>query len=213
MNVCKNNIDKFCYVCGHYLISKRKKGYFRAGLKSAYEDYFNQTVIFGVPWVPNTICKTCFNYLLEWQRCTRKLIPFGAPMIWIYPVEHNSLNVKKMFGSTKKSLKNVEYISVLIAQILLPHSENIPPVHKSPDIFSITSFEDNHTAAKQNICQPDQPQDIPVKILQYKIKYIAAKLELRQRKSEELASFLNEVSLLTPDTQTIAKLYYKHFLN
>lgn len=208
MELCKNNINKFCYVCGHFTVSKRKNGYFSAELKLAYEAYFNQIVISGVPWVPTTICKTCYNYLLQWQRSKRKSMPFGTPMIWIHPEEHNSLNcyacVNTVRGLTKKNMKKFVYKSVASAQIPLPHSEIIPSAYKSPDVYSVDTFNDDFTEGEPSIYQYEETQKIPTQIPQNKLNYIVAKLELTQRKSEELASFLNEFSVLTPDTKITA---------
>lgn len=96
MENCPSNINNFCYICGHFIPLNRrdhgKHGVFSKELNEAYEKYFDQKVVVGVPWVPNIICKTCYNNLLEWIHNKHRRMTFGVPMIWIDPVVHDPKN-------------------------------------------------------------------------------------------------------------------------
>lgn len=210
MENCKGNINNFCYICGRFTPANRKPGSFSEDLKLAYQKYFDQTVISGVPWVPNITCKTCYNSLLDWLHHKRKSMPFGVPMIWIDPIQHDPSNcyacVNTVHGLTKKNMKKFKYKGVASAQIPLPHSEHNPPKLASPDVLSpstlVTVAQTELETVDHSLFDPG-PSALkePVLIKQDELDTIVASLNLTQRKSEELASFLNARNLLAPGTR------------
>ncbi|EFN86061.1 hypothetical protein EAI_07982, partial [Harpegnathos saltator] len=60
---CKNDLDKFCYICGEYIPQKQKVP-ITQNIKTCYfhieYSYFNIEIkSLNKPWVPHTICTTC----------------------------------------------------------------------------------------------------------------------------------------------------------
>lgn len=209
MEYCKNLI-KFCFICGHFTPSKRSKGQLSQKLILTYEKYFDQKFISGVPWVPQTICKRCYNYLLEWSHHKRKSLPFGVPMIWTNPINHDPSNcyacVNTKRGLQKKNMAKFQYKSVRSAQVPLPHTDNIPTRCPSPDVFSTDEYMSSLPEMGVQYLYNPEPSDIssPIMITQERLDFIVAKLQLTQRKSEELGSFLRAHNLLAPTTKVSA---------
>lgn len=92
MEVCKGSINSFCYVCGKHVPEDSTRS-FSEGFKSAYTKKFEQPVFENVWWVPNIVCKTCYNGVLAWNRGERKM-KIRIPMFWTEPKEgfHVQLN-------------------------------------------------------------------------------------------------------------------------
>lgn len=212
MENCPSNINNFCYICGHFTPLDRKHGVFSAELTKAYEKYFDQPVFSGVPWVPDTICKTCYNGLLDWIHHKRKSMSFGVPMIWVDPVIHDPTNcyacANTVPGMNAKKQKNFEYKSVFSAITPMPHCEpHIPKKYPSPDVLSFCTLRTTETATTDesedfSLYNPESSAlNSPVLITQEKLNSIVAKLGLSQRKSEELARFLNDHHVLAAGTK------------
>lgn len=227
MNSCAENINNFCYVCGHFVklgrnstADKNKRGRFSAEFKYAYEKYFSQSV-FCVDWAPKTVCVRCYGLLLKWTKREINEMPFGIPMMWSYPGEHQRSNCYacmnsrfKYTGRTKnKSGKNkataTGYIGVRSAQLPLPHSEAIPipPRLPSPDCFTIMTTETAFTEAStsHSLYVPEIIQNDEAKPLhQDEMDFLVAHLGLSQRNSEFLASFLKKRNLTQKDVKVTA---------
>lgn len=63
---CYNNPDDFCYVCGEYVIDK-KKHTFTDSLQQKYEQYFGVApASVDQRWTPSMICHSCQSILTEW---------------------------------------------------------------------------------------------------------------------------------------------------
>lgn len=105
--------------------------------------------------------------------------------------------------SNKKSRKKHKYISVLSAQTPIFHSQ-IESSRSENEMN--TCFVESHemeTDFVENLEVENDfvgdPSNKPILISKIKLDFIVAKLELTQRKSEELASFLNANNLLEPE--------------
>ena len=74
MRKCKNDPDRFCYICGKVALSDRQKCY-RAyfGIKLGDQDK---------SFAPHICCKTCVENLRRWSKGKIKKLPFGVPMVW-----------------------------------------------------------------------------------------------------------------------------------
>lgn len=63
---CKNDPNKFCYVCGEYIFVTPPK--FTVTLQNAYSLYFNVTPEnLDESWTPNVLCNTCRTSLTMWM--------------------------------------------------------------------------------------------------------------------------------------------------
>ena len=78
---CKNHPNRFCYICGHVVLSDCQAKV-RDFVKKAYQAYF------GVkpgdqdkPFAPHIYCKTCVENVQDWRNKKRKSMPFGVPMM------------------------------------------------------------------------------------------------------------------------------------
>lgn len=207
----------FCYVCGHFTPKSHRQGALSEEFKKLYEAYFNQIVIENENWVPNIVCKTCYNDLFFWMQKKRDRMPFGIQMIWCNPGEHSESNcyvcANFKFGMNAKYLKNKKYIGVPSASIPLPHSENVPvPKFPSPDILSTctlaTNFTEATTESDYSLFEPGpsniQATKSPELINQDELDVLVATCGLSQRTSEIIASFLKKKNLLAPGTKITA---------
>lgn len=203
------NINNFCYVCGHFTPQFVKHGYFTDEFMCAYEKYFNQPIISNVSWAPNVVCKKCYSDLLNWMHKRIKCLPFGIPMMWTDPIEHNKSNCyackNSIQGMNRKKTKNKVYVSVLSAQTPLQHSEIVPvPRPPSPDVSSGITLQSD-SIESFSLCEfGPNASNTPILVTQAQLNSIVAKLELSQRKSEVLAQFLNMNHLLAPGTKVTA---------
>lgn len=63
---CKNDPNKFCYVCAQYIFVKPTN--FATKLQSAYSFYFNLTPLnVSETWTPSVLCNTCKTLLNMWM--------------------------------------------------------------------------------------------------------------------------------------------------
>lgn len=224
MEGCKGNINCFCYVCGKFTpldednrYNKRRAGAFSEDFIEAYKKYFNQPIIKNVNWVPNAVCVVCYNALLKWKNRERVSMPFGVPMIWTNPGAHNPNNcyacVNSFKGMNKTNTKSKVYTAVPSAQIPILHREGIPvPTYPTPDrmttatgITAVTTTTDPGISPDYSMYDPGQgSSNVPIPMTQADLDHIVCKLELTQRKSEMLASYLKEKNLLAPNTKVTA---------
>lgn len=198
MMVC--DINKFCYVCGKFVPRNEKPGVFSSILIKSYRTYFLKKVIRNKSWVPNIVCKRCYNRLMEWKQYKRRTIGFTVPMIWLNPVVHDPPNCYACVnqGALKNKIlrKEHNYISVKSAQI--------------PTMDIVIEEEEDGATKKDSECLPQVEMDVdfelsdnnePILISQNELDYIVAKLELTKKKSEELASFLYSKKVLERDVR------------
>lgn len=76
--------SNFCFVCAKFNI-KTSLVNITPVVESLYKEYFDQPIIKGESWVPNKICRTCYNHLQKWSNKETAQLPFGVPTIWYKP--------------------------------------------------------------------------------------------------------------------------------
>ncbi|XP_022919297.2 uncharacterized protein [Onthophagus taurus] len=141
-----------------------------------------------------------------------KSLSFGVPMVWTDPINHDPsvcyACVNSGSGMNRKKMRSKVYLSVPSAQIPLPLTENIPvPKPPSPDVLSGITFS-THLSDTFSLYEPVATVSTgPILVTQNQLDSIVAKLGLSQRKSEQLAKFLNSNNLLAPETKVTA---YRH---
>lgn len=215
MEQCKGNINNFCYVCGRFtpIGPGNKHVPMSKDFIRAYEAYYTQQVL-NVPWAPKSVCKRCYNSVLDWKSKRITSLPYGIPTLWFDPGIHNAENcyicINSKIGTNKKKSKNKDLIAVPSVQLPLPHSEAVPvpETFPSPDLLSTitgatayTEITNDQSEFSEYIPEP-LPSSDPILLNQDKLDYIVAKLELSKEKSEVLARFLKENNLLARGTKT-----------
>ena len=108
---CKNHPNRFCYICGHVVLSDRQAK-MTDFVKKAYQTYFG--VKLGdqdKPFAPHICCKTYLENLRDWRNKKRKSMPFGVPMAWKEGKDHVTdcyfcMKNLKSINSKNKSMFN-----------------------------------------------------------------------------------------------------------
>ena len=99
-------------------------------MKSAYFSYFG--IKLGdqdKQWVPHKVCRTCVEGLRLWKNGKKQTMPFGIPMIWREPKNHDddcyfcSVNV---VGNNTKTKKTIVYPNIPSAIRPVPHGPEVP---------------------------------------------------------------------------------------
>ena len=86
--LCKNSPDKFCYVCGRYVLKSQDRP-ITENVKKAYFLYFGCKVgDQDKNWAPHICCVSCYVTLIQWVRGNRSSMPFAVPMVWREPTNH-----------------------------------------------------------------------------------------------------------------------------
>lgn len=85
---CKNDPDRFCYICGQITLPNRKSK-ITSFVKKMYQAYFG--IKLGdqdKSFAPHICCKTCVEGLRRWSNKKQKSLPFGIPMVWREGKDH-----------------------------------------------------------------------------------------------------------------------------
>ena len=93
---CRNDPDKFCYICGQYTFKDQRKA-ITDFVRKVYLAYFK--VMLGdqdKPWAPHIVCKACVESLRKWSNGTLT-IRFGVPMVWTEPKKNISMTVTSVW--------------------------------------------------------------------------------------------------------------------
>ena len=88
MRKCKNDPDRFCYICGKVTLHSRQAKITQF-VKKAYYAYFG--VKLGdqdKAFAPHICCRTCVESLRLWSLKKIKSLPFGIPMVWREGKDH-----------------------------------------------------------------------------------------------------------------------------
>lgn len=207
MSTCK--INNFCYVCGKFLTEigeNREKRELRENVhfQELYRLYFSVDVILDEDWAPDFACCNCYNYLVLWSQKKKKEMPFGAPIMWTDPGDHDKTTcygcVNFKTGLNKKKAKNMVLKSTVNADLTKPHSDAIPvPKCPSGDAQTFYSFDTDYTEASNaySMYEPG-PSNAPKFVTQRELDRLVAQLNLSQKKSEQIASFLKAHNILDP---------------
>lgn len=196
---CVNDPNMFCYICGEYTVKKFRKP-ITDFIKSAYFSYFNSQIEDkNKPWIPQIVCKMCYEHLRQWVSGKRSRMRFGVPMQWREPKNHfddcyfccvnlHGVNVKKMI-----------YPDLQSARRPLPHSEEVPV-----PTFCFTyesSCEETDSNASSDSDIEETASSEPKPFTQVELNDLIRDLELPKESAELLASRLKEKNLLASGTK------------
>ena len=74
---CRNDPDKFCYICEEYTFKNQRKA-ISDFVRKIYLAYFKvKFVDQDKPWAPHIVCKACIESLRKWANGTLKCLRFG----------------------------------------------------------------------------------------------------------------------------------------
>ena len=170
---CKISRNRFCYICGNYIVSKKETRSLTTTVKIAYRCYFNN--IFEIecePWAPSASCGNCYTILLEQSRgLTIRKLPFHEPAIWRQPSNHPedcyfcSVNI---LGFNKTNQKSIHYPNIPSVKRPTVFHEEAPPVPRStcatlikPASFDVpSSYLDDSYASFQPLSPQLHPRPL-----------------------------------------------------
>lgn len=92
--ICKDKLNKFCYICQKYIfLSRAKRGTktitvdpsrpFTSEIKLAYLAFFG-CPIQHEEYAPTRVCMCCYNKLIAWFSGSSDTFPFCSPTISVY---------------------------------------------------------------------------------------------------------------------------------
>lgn len=99
---CVNSPDKFCYICGEFVLKKQLKS-ITESVKVKYVEHFGFAIGHqDKTWAPHNICVRCTTYLYK------NKFKFDIPMLWMEPQNHYDdcyfcLTNVQGFNATNKS--------------------------------------------------------------------------------------------------------------
>lgn len=210
---CKNSPNKFCYVCGQYILKSQGKK-ISEKVCNAYFLYFGHIVYQDKPWIPQMFCVSCYATLLSWLNGNKTSMPFAIPILWREPSNHYNdcyFCMTDIRGYSKKIKHKIEYPTVNSVSKPIPHSEDMPP--PLPPNESLTgeldiSSDENNDNKDMEVDNQD-PEFLPSSsdigqphlIQQYELNDLIRDLNLSGRQGELLGSRLQEWNLLAPGTK------------
>lgn len=101
-------LNNFCFVCGKFTVKadKRHLNSMKEAL-ACYKYYFLQPEPQQNKYSPEFTCISCISALNFWWNKKRFSLPFGLPMIWTDPGQHETENcyacTNDTFGLNRKS--------------------------------------------------------------------------------------------------------------
>ena len=203
---CKSNPDRFCYICGDYLIKGRERT-ITSTVATAYEQYFQCKI--GdqeKTWAPNKCCLNCAVTLRAWLNGSRKSMPFAIPMVWREPKDHITdcyFCLTDVRGVSAKQKKNINYPNLPSAIRPVPHSVDLPvpiPPQKCEAEAALSSSDDSDGDIQEEEYIPST-SSVPHLINQNDLNDLARDLNLSKNQAELLGSRLQQWNLLAADTK------------
>ncbi|KAJ8665509.1 hypothetical protein QAD02_007171 [Eretmocerus hayati] len=126
---CKNDPDKFCYVCGS-LTFKGETRKISEIFKFLHSEYFKRNVSHqDENFVPHSVCASCYGTFRLWSTGDRKGMPFGTPMLWAKPsISHEDCYFRncEIEGYNRKNRKSIIYPECRSSRRPVPHTPNLP---------------------------------------------------------------------------------------
>ncbi len=207
MRRCINDPDKFCYVCGEYILKDQRK-MISDNVIRLYFAYFGIEIHDqDKSWVPHIVCKMCTEHLRQWANGTRKSLKFGVPMIWKEQKNHHDdcyFCMVNIVGINKNNRHKWKYPNVSSARRPTSHSEDIPiPVFRqlsdSQEGEVQTSSVSNMSDYSEYCDESVNPNPIPFS--QSELNDLIRDLDLSKERAELLASRLKEKNCVTSDVK------------
>lgn len=215
-----SKLDKFCYVCGHFvpkLDNKNAKTNLTPEFEKIYlQYYYDQPDLFNFTWTPNVVCRRCYAYALQWAKNERKEMPYGTPMIWLEdPNGHHEercygcINFQQ--GLNRAKAINMKYIAGPNAFLPEEHSNENPPPQPPINFSDATekSDETHTTELTDPFDPPYQPDDESPHVRQSLVSqtemdYVVARMILSQNNAEFLTGFLKHKKLTQQEVNSTA---------
>jgi hypothetical protein len=203
---CKNSPDRFCYICGHVILPKRKAKITNF-VKKAYHAYFGMKLgDQDKPFAPHFCCKTCVENLRGWMNKKRKAMAFAVPMVWREAQDHVTdcyFCMTNLNGINGKKKHHVKYPNVISAIKPIAHGPDLPI--PDPD-FSMESIPD--TPEVIDTYDTDEGSDYdnnvstrPKLLTQGQLNDLTRDLNLSKESAQLLGSRLKENNLLASETK------------
>lgn len=206
------NIDLFCYVCGHQIRKKnsttlqKEKNLLTSAFKKAYKLFFDEEDLTGENYTPNTVCRQCYNNLMAWLSGGKHSMKYCKPVNWInLPGDHDETScyacVNYTCGLNRYAERNKSYKATVTATLPVLAPENFvsprpPTPDRSTECTGMTrasgvTYEDPFDTDYE----PQQGRDGPQLITQMEMDFIVAILGLSQRLAIFLTAFLKQRKL------------------
>lgn len=184
----------------------------RDDVQLLYEKYFNVPVIRDVNWAPSIACTSCIDRLKQWAKKNVTSMPFGVPMIWTDPGDHEPNNcyvcMNEIVGmNRRKKKRRVAYNSIPSAQTPLPHSENVPvPVPENEADENAELEPPSLQISPQSSDLTYQPSSIPAQCPHHEVDQkhldrMTRDAKLSQTRAIIIARHLSKLNLLAKDVK------------
>lgn len=202
---CKNDPNSFCYICGE-IIFKNKGRDINEKIAEAFNNYFGFPVHnLEKSWVPKQCCNTCRLNLMDWSNGKIKSMPFGVPMRWSEPQNHDTdcyfcvTNISNIRTQTKHLIKYADVSSATKPKL---HKVGAPlPVPPSTSTARDEASTSDTTAESSMSMSTSEEENKKRLMEQPHLNDLARDLELTIDKSELLASRLKQFGALAPTTK------------
>ncbi|KAL7639433.1 UNVERIFIED_CONTAM: hypothetical protein RMT77_009934 [Armadillidium vulgare] len=214
---CKNNPNKFCYICGKVTFTDQIP--ITNFVKKSYHAYFGINLRDkDKAFAPNTCCKTCVENLRRWVNKKAKSLPFGVPMVWGEIKDHDTdcyFCMTNLYGFNRKNKHHVKYPNVPSAIKPVPHGPGIPiPTPPSNEQWLSKSEDemeddddkspvvksDESPVVKSNkspIVRSTREREPPIPFTQAELNDLARDLSLSKKSAQLLRSRLKERGFLS----------------
>ncbi len=203
---CRNNPNRFCYICGQIVLPQRRAE-ITDFVKKTYHAYFGFKIGHHLkPFAPQICCKTCVENLRDWSNKKRKSMPFGTPMMWREGKDHTTdcyFCLTNLKGFNRKNKHHVKYPDVPSVTKPLPHSSNLPVPEPNVTIDTEpTSDSQSSAAAERDSYMPEEEEEVhqPKPLNQAQLNDLTRDLNLSKESAQLLGSRLRENDLLAPGT-------------
>lgn len=68
MSNCIEKLNRFCLICGKYMLLENKVNFYNSRVEDIYKMYFELETYPDEPWTPKHCCRNCYNGLLQWAK-------------------------------------------------------------------------------------------------------------------------------------------------
>lgn len=113
---CVIAVNKFCNICGQFILAGQQTRPISLNLKEVYAKYFGREILQNVSWAPNIVCLVCYSNLMQWRQSGKRKLSIRSPMIWKPPNHELNdcyfCNVTNVRGANKFKKQNIEYPNV-----------------------------------------------------------------------------------------------------
>ena len=200
---CKNNPDRFSYICGNVVLPDRQVK-ITDFVKKAYRDYFG--VKLGdqdKPFTPHICSKATGKNLRDRRNSKRKKMLFTIPMVWREGRSHYGL---LFLHDKSKNYKSQDQAPCPIPRCSFCHKTNPSgprPSSSEPDgnmEYSSNSEHNDIPVVAGNGAYKPEEDDQPVPLTQAELNNLTRNVNLSKEFAQPLGSRLKKKDLLAPRT-------------